>query len=64
MRVQLVLRLVLHKEHGVHRLAHIVEERTDARQQRIRADKLSRLLGQIGHLQAVLVRAGCVAQAF
>ena len=50
MCIHLVLWLVLYKEHRVHSLAYIVEERADARLQCICTDGLGSLLGQVRDL--------------
>ena len=51
--------LILDEEGRINRrLADIMESRADARQQRIGPDLLSRPLGQVGNLQAVLIGAG------
>ena len=60
-RVHLSLRLVFDEEHRIHGFTHIVEHRADARQQGIGADQFRSLLGEIRHLQAVLVRTGCIS---
>ncbi len=60
--VKVARRLILDEKCGVLGLADIVEKRAHAREQRVCANVFSGLLGQVSHLQTVLIRARRIAQ--